>query len=375
MAIGFVIIPVYFVEKNIALPMIGLAIAIASIPVIIKFVWGGIVDYFARYGRKRFIFLGGVLFSSSTLILALIDPAEMLPLFIFFMFLSVIGLGFLDVSADAWAIEICRKEEFGKVNGAMYAGQYTGMAVGTIAFGLIAEQINYSSVFFIAGMLLFVIIFIPLLVKETIHIKKRQKVALMLLNEFKKQTTQIVAVLALFITVNRGMLMLLIPLYMKVGLSLDIAQIGLIVTVFPISSAIGSITGGIIADRFQRKTSLYLFVSMSMIFSASLITATSWEVLAILYGAIGLLQGCYIAAAAAVFMDITNPRIGATQFSIFTGIGNGGMTAGETLSGIFVSAVGFTGAFLYSAWFFGPVLFIIYFIRYEKNRNNKMFLR
>jgi MFS family permease len=368
MAIAFVIIPVYFAEKNIDLPTIGLVIGIASIPVIVKFIWGVIADYYAKYGRKRFIILGGTLFSIGTIILTIIDPADMLPIFTIFLFISVIGIGFLDVSADAWAIAICKKEEFGKVNGAMFAGQYAGMAIGTSAFAIIADQYNYSAVFLIAGILLFIIILTPLLVKETIRITKRQKVASMLITEFRKPTIQLLSLFAVFSMVNRGLLFVVIPLYMKIGLFLDIAQIGLIIALFPITSALGSIIGGIMGDKIQRKTALYLFVIISMILSASLITAITWQILAILYSAIGLLQGCYTACEGAMFMDNTNPKIGATQFSVFMGIGNGGMTLGESFSGVLVATFGFASTFLYSAWFFGPVLLILHFIRYEKKK-------
>jgi PAT family beta-lactamase induction signal transducer AmpG len=371
MAIAFVIIPVYFVEKNIPYPIVGLAIGIASIPVIVKFVWGGIVDYYAKYGRKRFIILGGIIFSSSTFLLAFIDPSETLSLFILFMFTSVIGIAFLDVSADAWAIEICQKHDFGKVNGAMFAGQYSGMAVGSSALGIIAIHLGYPWVFGIAGLILFIIILFPLFVSETIRFKKRQKVASLVIQEFKKFTTQLVGIFAVFLDVNRGLLLVVVPLYMKVVLSLDIAQIGIIIAIFPITSAFGSIIGGLIADKITRKISLYIFIIGSMLFSAGLIFASSWETLAILYGIIGFLQGSYMTAAGAMFMDVTNPRIGATQFSIFMGLGNGGMTLGDTLSGTLVSFVGFTGTFLYSAWFFGPSLLVLYLIRYERNKRKK----
>ena len=38
-----------------------------------------------------------------------------------------------------------------------------------------------------------------------------------------------------------------------------------------------------------------------------------------------------MAAEGALFMDNTDPTIGATQFSIYMGIGNGGMALGESL--------------------------------------------
>ena len=131
MAISFVIIPVYFLERGFSLPITTLVIGIISIPMTIKFVWGGIVDYFIRFGRKRFIILGGLLFAGGLSILTVIDPRTALIPFTFFLFISVCGVGFLDVSADAWAIEISHEEERGRINGSMFAGQYAGLAFGS----------------------------------------------------------------------------------------------------------------------------------------------------------------------------------------------------------------------------------------------------
>ena len=68
----------------------------------------------------------------------------------------------------------------------------------------------------------------------------------------------------------------------------------------------------------------------------------------------------------AMHMDVTNPHIAATQFSIFTSFGNAGMTLGESGSGTLVALFGFTGTFLYSAWIFGPALLVLYFIQLKK---------
>jgi len=60
-SLQLVIIPIYLVEMGVSLPIATLVAGIVSIPWMIKFVWGGIVDYFIRFGRKRFILLGGFL--------------------------------------------------------------------------------------------------------------------------------------------------------------------------------------------------------------------------------------------------------------------------------------------------------------------------
>ncbi|MCK5030033.1 MAG: MFS transporter [Thermoplasmatales archaeon] len=367
MAIALVIIPIYFVERGISLPITTLVIGIISIPMTIKFVWGGIVDYFIRFGRKRFIILGGLLFAGGLSILTVIDPSTALIPFTFFLFISVCGVGFLDVSADAWAIEISREAERGKINGAMFAGQYAGLALGSSLLAFIAKIFGYNISFLVTGLIVFLIILFPFIVKEVKIIKKRQKVAKLLIGEFRKRTTQLIAIFMPIVDINKGMLIVLIPLYMKTVLQLDIAQIGLIVAIFPVTAAVGSLVGGAIADKWNKRRTLYVFIGASICLSASLIFANTWQILAIIYGVIGFLQGGYMTATCAMCMDVTNPRTGATQFSILTSLGNAGMTGGETISGTLIAMFGFSRTFLYSAWIFGPALLILYFIRLKKH--------
>ena len=366
MSIAFVIIPVYFVEKGISLELAGLVIGIVGIPMTIKFVWGGIVDYFIRFGRKWFIALGGVLLALSMFGVIFINPADGLILFTILLFIGVCGTGFLDVSSDAWAIEIGRKEERGKINGAMFAGQYGGMAIGSSFLAFVASNYGYNMSFIFAGIIYIIIILFPLAVSETKTVVKKHNITKILISEFKKKQTQIRTILTPLLWINRGLLMLVVPLYMKVVLNLDIAQIGIIVAIFPITSALGSIISGAVADRIPRKIALFVFVLFSVVLSASFIFANTWFILAVIYSIYGFLQGGYITINCTMLMDITNPKVGASQFSILTSLGNTGMLSGEALSGKLISMFGFTGAFLYSAWLFGPAIIILNFIKIQK---------
>jgi MFS family permease len=249
-AVGLIIIPVYFVEKGISLPLITFVISIIAIPMTIKFVWGGTVDYFIRFGRKRFILLGGLLSAVGFFALTIIDPSIALIPFATFLFIGVCGVGFLDVSSDAWAIEIGREEERGKIIGAMFAGQFAGLAVGSSLIALVANFFGYSLAFLTAGSIIILIALFPLIVKEIKIVKKSQKIILPLINEFKKKTTQLIAIFSPIVFINSGLLMVIIPLYMKISLQVDI---GLIMAIFPVTSAAGSLAGGAISDRWGRK--------------------------------------------------------------------------------------------------------------------------
>ncbi len=66
-------------------------------------------------------------------------------------------------------------------------------------------------------------------------------------------------------------------------------------------------------------------------------------------------------------MDVTNPRIGATQYGILTGIANVGLNGAGMITGSLVVALGFARTFLYAAWVFGPALLVLYFIQIKKH--------
>ena len=120
--IASLILPIYLVDKGIPISLVTVIAAVYLIPMTIKFIWGGIVDYFNKYGRRKFIILGGLLTFFSLFFLFIIDPSEYLAIFTIFLFLAGCGVGFLDVSADAWAIDISKYEESLAIHGRVIKG-------------------------------------------------------------------------------------------------------------------------------------------------------------------------------------------------------------------------------------------------------------
>jgi len=369
-AIAVVIFPIYLIGKDISPELITLIVGIGALPVIIKFLWGGIVDYFIRFGRKIFIIIGGLFSIIGTFLVSFIDPSVNLIAFTLLMFICWMGVMFLDVSADAWAIEISCEKERGKINGAMYAGQNIGLASGAALLPFIAQNISYPAVFTIASVIVLLIIIFPLFIKENKIKKIRKKFGKILISEFKKKIVILIAIFAVLLKLSEGLILIVAPIFMNINLQLDITQVGLITMIFMIAMAFGSLTGGTLADKWGRKKSLYLFIFVSIIFSASLIFSNNWQNFTFLYSILGFLQGGYTSVFLAMCMDVTNPQIGATQFSIFTSLSNFGTLGLEFISGTLFVMLGFTRLFLYSAWIFGPALLVLYIIRLKPINNN-----
>ena len=360
-----VIIPIYLLDKGFSLPLATLVAGVGGAPWYLKFVFGPTTDYFYQFGRKPFIIVGGLLGAISLFVLIYIDPLSFLIPFALFLFLSHLGIIYMDVSCDGWAIQISKEKERGKVNGAMWAGIFTGMAVGTSVIASIAQVYGYGMSFLAGGSIILVLMIYPFLVKEVKILKKRPKIASLLKQEFKKRTTQLIALFGIVSGICSGLILFVIPLYMKTILQMDVGQIGLVTTVYTITLGIGGLLGGVLADRWGRKMVLFIFISASIV-TAALIFANTWQIFAVIYGVIGFFGGGWIAASCALVMDITNPKIGATQYSILMSITNFGEEGIGTISGSLVVLLGFGRVFLFSAWMCGPALLILYFIRLKK---------
>ena len=369
-SIAVVILPVYFDDLGISATVLGLVIALAGIPTMVKFIFGGIIDYLIKYGRKKFVLIGGFTTVVSLFILGFINPATAIIPFIIILFFGIIGITLLDVAADAWAIEITKEEERGKVNGGMFAGIFIGMTIGSLLFTQIAEIYNYNSVFFIAGLMVLAVIIFPLSVKEIKKVKKIKKMTSALIVEFKKKSVQIFCFFAPFTAISGGLLLIVIPLYAKNVLMLDVAQVGMMAAVFPITNIFGSLVWGAIADIISRKKSIFLVLFGSMIFTTLLIFADTWQTLAIIYGIVGFLFGGVYATIGALSMDVTNPRLAGTQFSIYMSLFNlGEVGIGNGMAGFLLDNIGYNKVFLYAGLFYLAAILVLYYVKVKKEKD------
>ena len=369
-ALTGVVLVLFFIDKDIPISVITLVGGIASVPWAIKFVFGPTVDFFGKYGRKIFIIIGGIIGAISIFTVAFIDPKTSIIPFTALLFIGRSGIILLDVSADAWAIQTTKITERGKVNAAMFTGLFAGTGIGGILLAFIATYYGFEWVFLTTSFLIFLSVIIALFFKEKKIDIPRKLIKPLLIKEFKKRNTQIVLLFGFVAAMNYGMLRYVIPEYMTNILLLDKMQIGLLTSAYPISIVIGAIIGGIAADRWGRKKIIYITLLGLLISSALLVTADTWEKLAIIYTFIGILTGTSsYSAISALFMDITNPKIGGTQYSFLASIANFGQVSISIISGSLVVFLGYNRFFLYTAIVVGLSLLIFYFVKETLNKN------
>jgi len=369
-ALTGVVLVVFFIDKDIPISVTTLVGGISSVPWILKFVFGPTIDFFGKYGRKIFIIIGGIIGAISIFTVSFIDPKTSIIPFTALLFIGRSGIILLDVSADAWAIQTTKINERGKVNAAMFTGLFVGTGIGGILLMFIATYHGFEWVFLTTSFLIFLSVVIALFFKEKKIVIQRKLIKPLLIKEFKKKNTQIILLFGFVAAMNYGMLRYVIPEYMTNVLLLDKMQMGLLTSAYPISIVIGAIIGGIVADKWGRKKIIYITLIGLLISSALLVTADTWERLVIIYTFIGLLTGASsYSAMAALFMDITNPKIGAAQYSFIASIANFGQVGIALISGSLLTILGYNRYFFYTAIIVGLSLLIFYFVKETLNKN------
>jgi MFS family permease len=113
---------------------------------------------------------------------------------------------------------------------------------------------------------------------------------------------------------------------------------------------VGGLIGGAISDRWGRLTSaaasLVGFVAAIVVLGvADLAGASSAPVLIGLLTTMYFFVGFFVAVSYALFMDLTEPRLGATQFSAFMAATNACESWSAFSSGRIVASQGYPAAF------------------------------
>ena len=361
-----ILIPIYLINKGLPVEIVTIVVGIAGIPWVIKFLWSGFIDKYSKQGHKKFIFIGSLVAVFCFFILAFIDPSQSIITFVIVFFISQIGQSFHDSTADAWAIDISEEKIRGKINASMNAGHNFGIGFCAVTLSIIAESFGYNYMFIFAGLYILIILIFPLLIKDTIQNKKQDKVTPILINEFKINKIKLVIIFAIIIGISSGLLAFVIPLFATNILELSVSQIGLIAGFVPIITIVGSIIGGLISDRWGRKIAIYTMILPSIILICTIMFTRSLLFLIIPYFIVILLSAGRWAASSAMFMDVTNKKIRATEYSMFNSLEILGYVISSIFTGLLIGILGYNYIFIFISLTMIPPLIILYFIKLNR---------
>jgi predicted MFS family arabinose efflux permease len=333
---------------------IGTITALTSLlvlPWVFKFLWSPLIDGIRspRWTLRSWILTAQVIMGCALVPLLFYDLAADLWKLVPFLLLSTIAAATQDASIDALAISTVPPSERGSVNGWMQMG----MLVGRSAFGggalLLDRQLGQAAVFLL---LIGVIWSSSLLVllsaepaprdQEPRNIRSHMRALLpRLASAFRTRTTWFGLLFAAIAGAGfEGVGAVAGPFLIDQGYSQK--EIGTFFAFYSVvAMAGGAVIGGYLADRIGTRKAVagFLLLFSATIFVLAALSANAalrtgpWllPTMTFLYACIGM----FTASSYALFMEITDPALGATQFSAFMGATNGceswsGLAVGKT---------------------------------------------
>jgi PAT family beta-lactamase induction signal transducer AmpG len=364
-------IPLGFTSTAIATQMrrqglgpaeIGAFVGSLYLPWAFKWVVGPFVDVLSseRLGRRRmWIVLAQVLMVGSLMVALPVNFTTEIKLFTLIILIHNAFGATQDVAIDALAVNVLKPEERGLANGLMFGGAYLGQTIGGSGVLFLAPHTGFSATyFFVAAVILSVTLFIaqplqepkgpprpasavPPLVRagrEIVGFAKDSYKA------FVGTRAALVGVLFALMPAGAYALGLALQSNLAVELGLSDPQVAALNLWSTVISALGCVVGGWLSDRLGRRRMLALYLVGTALPTFYLawamkqygwimpvdpnmanrpvpvagLVATFWAMVLIY----SVFQGLMYGTRTALFMDVTTPRVAATQFTAYMALLN-----------------------------------------------------
>lgn len=347
-----------------------------------KWVAGPFVDTLAsdRLGRRRMWIVGMQLGMLVMLLIAVpVDFVENLAHFTtLILILNSFG-AVQDVAIDALATQVLHEDERGLANGFMFAGASVGQAIGGSAVLYLTSVIPFQSTYyFVAGAILFVTLFVGLGLKEPKRPPRETGGATVAprgigpeiisfvrgsLHAFFRTRGGFVGLLFALLPAGAYALGLALQSNLAVELGLSDSKVASLNLWSTIIFAVCCVGGGWISDRLGRRVSLALFLALTAVptlwlalamqsagwiwpvdpqmanrpIPAAALVSTFWMAV-LAYSAI---SGLGYGVRTALFMDVTIPRVAATQFTAYMAMTNFVITYTASWQGRAIERLGY----------------------------------
>ena len=359
---------------------IGAFVGSLYLPWALKWAMGPFVDTFSseRFGRRRtWIFLMQLGMMATLLVAMGVDFVGQLSLFTAIIFLHNAFGATMDVAIDALAVSALPEEERGTANGFMFAGASIGQTIGGSGVLFLSAAMPFQLTYlFVVGTILAITVFVvlPLREKAGPALSESARVARnvgrelldFVVNAWRAFTGSRAALVGvLYAVLPAGAYALSLALQSNLGVELglddnEVAQLNLYTTLI---FAPACILGGWVSDRFGRRSTLAIFVFLTVVPTLWL-AWTMWQagwimpvdmkmanrpqpstVLLVTFWAAVIIynvfQGLYYGIRTALFMDITTPAVAATQFTAYMALMNLCISYTATWQGYVVERIGY----------------------------------
>ena len=371
---------------------IGAFVGSFYLPWAFKWAFGPFIDVFAsdRLGRRRgWIIVTQVLMATTLMSTVLLDLPAQLALFTGILLVHNTFGAMQDVAIDALACNSLAEDERGLANGLMFAGASIGQAVGGSGVLFMAAHTGFQpTFFFVAGAILAVTLFVVLPMREVPSAPRviaqgvsRLRSAGLEMRGFAIESfrsflgTRGAFVGLAFALLPSGAMCLGLALQsnLAVELGLNDDQVAWLNLWSSVISAAFMVAGGMLSDRFGRRRTLAIYIalmSLPVLYLMGVLQQYGWVMpvsqkdpnravpavalvtaLWVATLAYAVAQGLMYGTRSAIFMDVTNPRVAATQFTAYMALLNLNIAYSSTWQGIAVEALGYPQTMLIDAIF------------------------
>jgi MFS family permease len=348
-------------RQGVGVGEIGAFVGAFFLPWALKWAYGPFVDVLSseRLGRRRAWIVGAQGMMVLTLLAA--APADLgadVKLLTAVVLVHNVFAATQDVAIDALAVTTLREDERGVANGLMFAGQNLGQAVGGAGTLLVAPYVGFRATFLlVAGCIALVTVFVALPLREPAGPPRPRRDGSPLaaagrdlaafardaLRAFVGSRAALVGVGFAALPAGAFALSLALQSNLAVELGLGDRAIGTLALWTTVVAAAGCVAGGWASDRFGRRRMLALFIASTALptlwlawtmgragwvmpvdpaaarpAAPAALVATFWAATL----AHAALHGLMFGTRTALFMDVTTPRVAATQFTAYMALLN-----------------------------------------------------
>ena len=363
--IGFIwmAMPTRLKVSGISTEEISSLMAILVLPWTFKFLWAPLIDLLqgSRWTLRSWIVTAQTVMGLTLLPLLWLDPVADFRLLGLCLLTHAFAAATQDVAIDALCIAQTHPLERGSINGWMQTGMLLGRALlggGALVIGAYAgEQAVVALLITCTTFSMFLVLKMgsqsPASGEaETSASQRLQRVLTSVCVALQERNTWIGLAFALTGSAAFNALEVLYGPFLidrgftkaEVGTFASLPMIGLMVA--------GSLSGGMLSDRFGRRRIVAAALALICCFVAGLAATDLYEttprsslLLAWLAGsAFGI--GLFTATSYALFMDITDRQVAATQFSAFMGMTNGCESWSTWVAGMIIASSNYPTALL-----------------------------
>ena len=347
------VVPVIMRQEKYSLQAIGL-LQLVKLPWILKFLWAPMVDNNGRTTAqlRRWIIISELFYAAVIITIGMFSLQTDFRLIVILMILAFIASATQDIAVDIYAILQLKPEERSLGNSMQAAGSFVGSLVGTGVLLIAYHYFGWTNLLLLlAAFVVFAIA--PMLIYRKPAIGEselKEKINMAEIYRFfaEKGKHKRVLLLIFYYSGTIGILTLLKPWLVDLGY--NVKQIGLMSGIFGTSLAsLAALSGGYIVRKAGRKTSMFLFLSVSLMAAIWFwYISRSVPSLPAVYTGIGLLWTGYGLMSVAIYttsMDIVRKWREGTDFTVQIVINHLSSMIIAILSGKLGDKLGYTSFF------------------------------